>query len=106
MYFTRWNPFCQIVSTENVQDLRNFALRIGNGAVKKQAGGSGVTSTEPPQTAHRIRTLRACASGAERTSTVEAQLPFFAILDQESFRATVRLNTGCSLEWSFGSEKK
>ena len=36
----------------------------------------------------------------------ETQLSFFAILDQESFSATVRLNTGCSLEWSFGSEKK
>ena len=63
--------------------------------------------------------LAVCPSGVERyfgtACTVRERsraLPqhrlrcqdFFAILDQESFSATVRLNTGWSGAWTFGSE--
>lgn len=88
MYFTRWNPFCQIVSAENIQDLRKFILHEG---------------TERSETGRRLRrqkhgTAMRTVFGRKRGQA------FLTILDQESFRATVRLNTGCSLEWSFGSE--
>ncbi len=48
MYFTRWNPFCQIISAENAQDLRKFAWHPQEQSIRKQAGGSDGISAEPP----------------------------------------------------------
>ena len=91
MYFTRWNAFCQIVSTENSQDLRKNTLHT--------------EQEREPETVSLFRFSSRARAGPD-TISGEIQLPFFAILAQESFSATVRLNTGCSAEWSFGSEKK
>ena len=94
MYFTRWNAFCQIISAENTRESALFmkkALREQSAMRnRRRTGGPGIVCAEPPGSLFcRMRNQ-----------------DFLAILDQESFSATVRLNTGCSWEWSFGSEKK
>ena len=86
MYFTRWNTICQIVSGENATDLRK--KRTGYDNPGKWTGDSAFVRAEPPG------------------GLLSDDHAFFAIFDQESFSATVRLNTGCSGAWSFGSEKK
>ena len=70
---------------------------LRNGTCLSEAKHYFVTACRVSERSRTLLQWRTCPPGLQGQA-------FFAILDQESFSATVRLNTGWPAEWSFGSE--